>query len=108
MVLAEILGQKGNHRLLERLLAESPAIRPNTPYMFHHLIEALFVAGCKELAVQQMHAYWGKMVEQGADTFWEVFNPEDDKLSPYGSHLINSYCHAWSCTPSYFIRRYLV
>jgi hypothetical protein len=25
-------------------------------------------------------------------------------LSPYGDHHINSYCHAWSCTPSYFIR----
>lgn len=108
MVLAEVFGQEENRRLLDRLFAESPAIRPNTPYMFHHLIEALFAAGCKERAVEQMQAYWGKMAEQGADTFWEVFNPEDDKLSPYGSHLINSYCHAWSCTPSYFIRQYLV
>ena len=24
--------------------------------------------------------------------------------SPYGSHLMNSYCHAWSCTPAYLLR----
>jgi arylsulfatase A-like enzyme len=41
----------------------------------------------------------------GADTFWEVYVPGDDFLSPYNSHLMNSYCHAWSCTPTYFLRR---
>lgn len=25
--------------------------------------------------------------------------------SPYRSILLNSYCHAWSCTPSYWLRR---
>jgi alpha-L-rhamnosidase len=48
------------------------------------------------------------MISDGADTFWELYNPDDKKLSPYGSNLINSYCHAWSCTPTYFIRKYLV
>ena len=27
--------------------------------------------------------------------------------SPYGSVAINSYCHAWSATPTYLIRKYL-
>jgi hypothetical protein len=26
--------------------------------------------------------------------------------SPYGDIHVNSYCHAWSCTPSYFFRTY--
>jgi alpha-L-rhamnosidase len=36
-----------------------------------------------------------------------VFDPDNLLLSPYNSIQINSYCHAWSCTPSYFIRKYL-
>ena len=48
--------------------------------------------------------YWGGMLDRGADTFWEVWDPNDERLSPYGSHLVNSYCHAWSCTPAWFIR----
>ncbi len=55
-------------------------------------------------ALQIIRDYWGKMVTFGADTFWEVFDPAQEKLSPYGTHLINSYCHAWSCTPAVFIR----
>ena len=34
------------------------------------------------------------MVAKGADTFWEVYVPGNDRLSPYDNHLINSYCHA--------------
>jgi hypothetical protein len=57
-------------------------------------------------AGQMIKDYWGGMVKKGADTFWEVYDPEDDFLSPYGSFMMNSYCHAWSCTPVYFLRKY--
>lgn len=38
--------------------------------------------------------------------FYELFDPQSKNFSPYGSPIINSYCHAWSCTPTYFIRKY--
>lgn len=107
MALAEVLPAQENARLLERLFDQSPSIGMTTPYMYHHLIEALFLVGHKERAIKEMEAYWGAMLEDGADTFWELYNPKDKKESPYGSNLINSYCHAWSCTPTYFIRKYL-
>jgi alpha-L-rhamnosidase len=53
-----------------------------------------------------MKTYWGGMIQDGADTFWELYNPQNKEFSPYGSHLINSYCHAWSCTPTYLKRKY--
>lgn len=108
LVLADLLPAKDNAALLERLFEEQPAIGMTTPYMYHHLIEALFSVGSREKANRQMQAYWGEMIKDGADTFWELYNPKDKKLSPYGSNLINSYCHAWSCTPTYFIRKYLL
>jgi Glycogen debranching enzyme len=108
LVLADVLPVGENAALLDRLFETPPAIGMTTPYMYHHLIEALFSVGSREKAVEQMQAYWGEMIKDGADTFWELYNPEDKKLSPYGSNLINSYCHAWSCTPTYFIRKYLI
>lgn len=108
MALAEVLPPAENTALMDRLLAEPPAIGMTTPYMVHHFIEALFLVGRQERAVAEMQAYWGEMVHDGADCFWELYNPEDKKQSPYGSFLINSYCHAWSCTPTYFIRKYLL
>ncbi|MDQ8738797.1 sugar hydrolase [Paenibacillus sp. LHD-38] len=106
MTLAELLPQEENAKLFDRLHTEPPQIGMNTPYMYHHYIEAMFSCGKEEKAWEQLRAYWGEMVADGADTFWELYNPKDKKLSPYGSNLINSYCHAWSCTPTYFIRKY--
>ena len=46
------------------------------------------------------------VVQYGADTFWELYNPYNREESPYGSSMVNSYCHAWSCTPTYFLRKF--
>lgn len=106
MVLAGVLDKEKSRELLLRLLAEQPGIPLMTPYMMHHLIEALIQVGERDRAILEMKQYWGGMVRDGADTFWELYDPHNKEFSPYGSHLINSYCHAWSCTPTYFIRRY--
>ncbi|MFQ9622472.1 MAG: sugar hydrolase [Enterobacteriaceae bacterium] len=83
-----------------------PAVAMNTPYLRHHYIAALLQCGLREEAIAEIKAYWGAMINYGADTFWEIFDPADPEFSPYGSKLINSYCHAWSCTPAWFIRQY--
>lgn len=77
-----------------------------SPYMNHHYVEALLMCGKKEQAMEYMKYYWGGMISHGADTFWELYNPENPAESPYGSSIVNSYCHAWSCTPTYLLRKY--
>lgn len=107
-VLAGILPEEENKKLLIHLIDESPKIGMVTPYMYHHFIEALVLSGMKEEAICYMNEYWGGMVREGADCFYELYDPKDPEASPYGSRVINSYCHAWSCTPSYFIRKYFI
>ena len=75
-----------------------------TPYMHHHYVMALIHAGLTEKAVEHLRQYWGGMIEAGADTFWESWNPEDPDGSPYGGSIINSFCHGWSCTPAYILK----
>ena len=58
----------------------------------------------KKEARALLESYWGGMVAAGADTFWEIYDPAQPLSSPYGDIHINSYCHAWSCTPSYLLR----
>lgn len=53
-----------------------------------------------------LRSYWGGMIARGADTYDEVFDPDEPDLAPYGHASLNSRCHAWSCTPVYFVRRY--
>lgn len=108
LILAEVFDQKTNAEILDRLFDMNPEMGMVTPYMYHHLIDALILSGKKEKAMECMTSYWGEMLNDGADTFWELYNPQNKKESPYGSSMVNSYCHAWSCTPTYFIRKYFL
>ncbi len=81
------------------------ATRPATPYMHHHLLEAYVFANQHDKAAKLLDSYWGSMIKNGADTFWEAYIPGNDFLSPYNDPLLNSACHAWSCTTSYFLRK---
>ncbi len=92
----------------DRLDRTPDAVRPVTPYLHHHVIEAMIACGLNGRASRWLREYWGGMIRHDATTFWEVYDPDQPMLSPYGSIRHNSYCHAWSCTPSYFIRRGMV
>ena len=105
-VLAEVFGQKENAFILEHLKTCENVVKPVTPYMMHHYVQALINSGNACEGRKVMCDYWGGMAEHGADTFWELYNPENPDESPYGGKAVNSYCHAWSCTPSYFLRKY--
>ncbi|STS90995.1 alpha-L-rhamnosidase [Klebsiella variicola] len=67
---------------MRRLQQQPPAIAMNTPYLRHHHIVALLQCGLREEAVAEIKAYWGAMVDSGADTFWEIFDPQHPELFP--------------------------
>lgn len=104
MILAEVVSEEQARELINNLIKVMPDIDMVTPYMNHHFVEALKIAGENEKAVDYIKYYWGGMVKEGADTFWELYNPINPTESPYGSSMVNSYCHAWSCTPAYLLR----
>ncbi|MBQ7292217.1 MAG: hypothetical protein IJW79_00610 [Clostridia bacterium] len=90
---------------LQKAMKDIDSKKPVTPYMNHYLVEAMIKLGKNKEAMDYVKSFWGVMVKEGADTFYEVFVPGNPLLSPYGDSLMNSKCHAWSCTPSYFIRK---
>ena len=105
MTLAGVPSPEQAKRAMLGVIQHPTAQKPGTPYLYHYVIEALQTAGLRDDADRLMRDYWGGMVKKGADTFWEAYDPTNDHLSPYGSHLMNSYCHAWSCTPTYLLRK---
>ena len=103
MTLADVLPPEEARALMERALEIGSDFPMMTPYMHHYYVMALLRTGLREQALQHIRDYWGSMIEAGADTFWEAWNPSDPGASPYGGRVINSYCHAWSCTPAYIM-----
>lgn len=106
MIRAGVLNKKEARRALTAVLGMPESLKPGTPYATHYLIEAMLLAGMTGEAREYLTDYWGGMVQRGADTFFEAYDPENDHLSPYNFSPVNSYCHAWSCTPIYFIHKY--
>ena len=104
--LAGVLSIADTTSLLKRAVGHKEILPPSTPYLYHYVVEAMITHGLKDEADDVIVSYWGGMVRRGADTFWEIYDPDDSLASPYGDVHINSFCHAWSCTPAYFFRKF--
>ena len=105
LALAKAGSEEMRRGSLSRIRTLKGVVPPRTPYAYHYFVEGLWSMGMKSEAIGLIREYWGGMVAKGADTFWEAYDPKNDFVSPYNSVLLNSYCHAWSCTPSYWLRK---
>lgn len=109
MVLGGVVEGAEAKELLQKTLGNPEVINAVSPYMHHYVLEAMFLADMKEEAKEYLKAYWGEMVRRGADTYWEVFVPDDFYATLDANcdgPVNNSSCHAWSCSASYFVRKY--
>lgn len=104
LVLSGALPQDVARTALLNSISHPSAVKPLTPYLWHHVCDALVSVGCQDECLSIIKEYWGGMIRAGADTFWECFDPADARASPYGDVRNNSFCHAWSCTPTYLLR----
>ena len=106
-VLGDLIKGKQAQKAIRNVMQCSTAIKPGTPYANHFLVAAMLHCGMNSEAKKYVEDYWGGMVRLGADTFWEYYVPDNHLFSSYNGYtLLNSYCHAWSCTPIYFIVNY--
>ena len=70
----------------------------------------MFKAGYAKDMVQLLRDYWGGMLERGAVTFWEEYDPKQPKETQYdmyGDRFGKSLCHAWAASPVYFLAKYV-
>ena len=106
MVLGGVVDGEVAKKVMTDVVDSVDSVKPFTPYMHHYTVEALFKAGLTDKAVEYIRWIWGGMVKLGTDTFFEAYVPGDPSFSPYDDNKVNSMCHAWSCTATYFLRKY--
>ena len=89
----------------------NPEVPPiTTPYFTFYELDELGKAGFTDILRERMTAYWGGMLERGATTFWEEYDPTvtgEAQYDMYGDRFGKSLCHAWAASPLYLISRYL-
>jgi hypothetical protein len=105
LILGGVLSGETAWETLKKALNDTNVVQPFTPYMHHYVLEAMQTLGKEAEMKAYIKELWGAMLRRGGDTFPEVFVKNDPDFSPYGDKMINSACHAWSCTPCYFLRK---
>jgi hypothetical protein len=66
------------------------------PFFMHWVNAALAHIGEFDRMVQLIRGLWGKMIEAGATTIWELWSQEASE------------CHGWSATPAYDLMTYIL
>lgn len=103
--------EEERHEIMQSVML-NPVIDPiTTPYMRFYELETLCIDGFQEQVLQEMKAYWGGMLREGATSFWEKYNPEEkgaQHLAMYGRPYGKSLCHAWGASPIYLIGKYFL
>lgn len=80
-----------------------------TPYMRFYELEALCAMGEQKYVLKEMKDYWGGMLQAGATSFWEEYNPSKqgaEHYAMYGRPFGKSLCHAWGASPIYLLGKY--
>lgn len=93
----------------ENVLLNDDILQITTPYMRFYELEALCAMGEQEYVLEEIRDYWGGMLELGATSFWEKYDPSEegaDQLAMYGRPYGKSLCHAWGASPVYLFGRY--
>lgn len=75
--------------------------RVGSPNAMFFLLEALRKEGEGVAALTMLREFWGRMLDAGADTFWEMINP------PGSDFPTRSHCHGWASAPVYLLPQLL-
>ncbi|WNR46260.1 alpha-L-rhamnosidase-related protein [Paenibacillus roseipurpureus] len=90
-----------------------------TGAFFQHLVlEVLLSLGLQDRAMGLIRSFWGGMVDRGAKTWWETFDPESPSCTIPSTYQGNvptylwegplvSMCHGWGASPAYILGRML-
>lgn len=81
-----------------------------TPYFKLYELMAFCKCGKIEKAQDYIEEYWGGMIELGATTVWEAFDPTKkgiEHYEMYGNKFGKSLCHAWGSGPILLLGRFI-
>ncbi|MDR3220044.1 MAG: alpha-rhamnosidase [Dysgonamonadaceae bacterium] len=110
-VLFGYLDEAKTQAVKQSVLLNPDALKITTPYMRFYELEALCLLGEHKHVLKEIRDYWGGMLQLGATSFWEKYNPNEtgtEHLAMYGRPFGKSLCHAWGASPIYLFGKYFL
>jgi len=101
---------EGQQRTVAQQVLKNDRVPPiTTPYMRFYELAALCEIGEQAHVLTEMERYWGGMLDLGATSFWEIYDPEVKGIAQYamsGRPFAKSLCHAWGAGPVFLLGKY--
>ena len=110
-VLFDFADDTQKEQIRKNVLYNDKVAQITTPYFKFFELDALGKMGDLDTIWQTLHSYWGGMLERGAVTFWELFDPAQkgrEQYGMYGDPFGKSLCHAWGASPIYLLGKYFL
>lgn len=82
-----------------------------TPFMRFFELEVLCELGEETLVLHEMREYWGGMIDLGATSFWEEYDPAlppELQYDMYQDKYRKGLAHAWGAAPIYLLGKYVL
>lgn len=101
--------EEQKQQIYERVILNDDVAAITTPYFKFYENQVHCEAANGKLLEKSLREYYGSMLEQGATTLYEEYDPKMkgvEHYAMYGNPYEKSLCHAWSASPIYLLGRY--
>lgn len=110
-VMYEIANPAQQQSIIENALRNEAITKITTPYFEGYELDVMGKIGDIDYIYDMIASYWQGMLELGATTVWEEYNPElsgVEHYAMYGDKYQKSLCHAWGASPIYLLGKYFL
>ncbi|MBQ7226747.1 MAG: alpha-rhamnosidase [Clostridia bacterium] len=108
-ILFDLTSEERKKKILENVIYNKEITPITTPYFEFYELDAMCRIGDFKYMTDMLHSYWGAMLDLGATTIWEEFDPTKkgiEHYEMYGGKYEKSLCHAWGASPIYLLGKY--
>lgn len=110
-VMYDIATERQKAAIIENVLLNDKITQITTPYFAGYELDVFGKIGSFDYIENKIKTYWKGMLDLGATTVWEEFNPElsgTEHYAMYGWKYDKSLCHAWGAAPIYLLGKYFL
>lgn len=108
-ILYDVANEEQKAKIIENVLENDKITKITTPYFEGYELDVMGKIGHFDFIENSIKTYWKGMLDLGATTVWEEYNPNlsgAQHYEMYGNKYGKSLCHAWGASPIYLLGKY--